>query len=131
MEIHFQIIGILLVALAFVHLIFPKYFKWKEDLKPLTLINRQMMTVHTFFIALIVFLMGLLCLTSSSDLVETKLGKTISLGLAIFWSLRLLTQFFGYSAKLWKGKIFETAVHIIFSGLWIYLSLIFWINYLN
>ncbi|MGJ3234159.1 hypothetical protein [Marivirga sp.] len=131
MEIHFQIIGILLIGLAFVHLIFPKYFKWKEDLKPLTLINRQMMTVHTFFIALIVFLMGLLCLTSSSDLVETKLGKTISLGLAIFWSLRLLTQFFGYSAKLWKGKTFETVVHIFFSGLWIYMSLIFWINYLN
>lgn len=131
MQIHFQIIGVLLMGLAFVHLIFPKYFKWKEDLKPLTLMNRQMMTVHTFFIALVVFLMGLLCLTSSSDLVETKLGKTISLGLAIFWSLRLLTQFFGYSAKLWKGKAFETVVHIFFTGLWIYLSLIFWMNYLR
>lgn len=131
MQIHFQIIGMLLMTLAFVHLIFPRYFKWKKDLKPLTLINRQMMTIHTFFIALMVFLMGLLCLTSSSDLVETKLGKTVSLGLAIFWSLRLLTQFFGYSSKLWKGKNFETAVHIFFSGLWIYLSLVFWTNYLN
>jgi hypothetical protein len=131
MQTHFQIIGILLVALAFVHLIFPKYFKWKEDLKPLTLINRQMMKVHTFFIALVVFLMGLLCLTSSSDLIGTKLGKTISLGLAIFWSLRLLTQFFVYSTKLWKGKPFETLVHVFFTGLWIYLSLIFWMNYLR
>lgn len=131
MQIHFQIIGILLLTLAFIHLIFPKYFKWKEDLKPLSLINKQMMTIHTFFIALVVFLMGLLCFTSSSDLVETKLGKTVSLGLAIFWSLRLLTQFFGYSSKLWKGKLFETLVHILFTGLWIYLSLIFWINYLR
>lgn len=131
MQIHFKIIGILLMALAFVHLIFPKYFKWKADLKPLSLINRQMMTVHTFFIALVVFLMGLLCFTSSSDLIETKLGKTVSLGLAMFWSIRLFTQFFGYSSKLWKGKAFETTVHIFFSGLWIYLSVIFWMNYLK
>ena len=116
------------MALALVHIIFPKYFNWKEELKSLSLINKQMMTVHTFFVALVVFLMGLLCLTSSTELVETRLGKTISLGLAIFWSLRLIIQFFGYSSKLWKGKLFETIIHILFSGLWIYLSVIFWIN---
>lgn len=125
MEIHYKIIGVLLMALALVHVIFPKYFKWKEELKSLSLINRQMMTVHTFFIALVVFLMGLLCLTSTTDLIETKLGKTISLGLGIFWSTRLFIQFFGYSTELWKGKTFETIVHILFSLLWTYLSLVF------
>ena len=131
MEIHFKIIGVLLMILALVHIIFPKYFNWKEELKSLSLINKQMMSVHTFFIALVVFLMGLLCLSSSTDLIETKLGKSISLGLGIFWAVRLYIQFFVYSSKLWKGKIFETSIHIIFSGLWIYLCAIFWINYLN
>lgn len=125
MEIHYKIIGLLLIVLALVHLIFPKYFNWNEELKSLSLINRQMMTVHTFFIALIVFLMGLLCLTSATELIETKLGKTISLGLGIFWSTRLFIQFFGYSTELWKGKTFETIVHIFFSLLWTYLSMIF------
>lgn len=119
------------MCLALVHIIFPKYFNWKEELKSLSLINKQMMTIHTFFIALVVFLMGFLCLTSATELIETKLGKTISLGLAIFWSLRLIIQFFGYSPKLWKGKRFETIIHILFSGLWIYLSIIFWMNYIN
>lgn len=128
MEIHYKIIGVLLMALALVHVIFPKYFKWKEELKSLSLINRQMMTVHTFFIALVVFLMGLLCLTATTDLIETKLGKTISFGLGIFWSTRLFIQFFGYSTELWKGKTFETIVHILFSLLWTYLSVVFlWI----
>lgn len=125
MEIHYKLIGVLLVALALVHVIFPKYFNWKEELKSLSLINRQMMTVHTFFIALAAFLMGLLCLTSTTDLIETKLGKTISLGLGIFWSTRLFIQFFGYSTELWKGKTFETIVHILFSLLWTYLSVVF------
>jgi hypothetical protein len=131
MEIHLKIIGFLLVLLALVHVIFPKYFNWKEEFKSLSLINRQMMTVHTFFIALIVFLMGLLCLTSTTELIETRLGKTISLGLGLFWTARLFIQFFVYSRELWKGKTFETLIHILFSGLWIYLSIIFFMNYLN
>lgn len=125
MVIHFKIIGGLLIILALVHVIFPKYFNWKEELKSLSLINRQMMTVHTFFIALVVFLMGLLCLTSATELIETKLGKTITFGLGIFWSTRLFIQFFGYSTELWKGKTFETLVHISFSLLWTYLSVVF------
>lgn len=119
------------MALATVHFIFPKYFNWKEELKSLSLINRQMMTIHTFFIALTVFLMGLLCLIGAAELTGTKLGKMISLGLAIFWTIRLFTQFFGYSTKLWKGKKNETIVHIMFSSLWTYLSVVFWMNYLN
>lgn len=125
MEIHFKIISILLMALALVHVIFPKYFNWKEELKSLSLINRQIMIVHTFFIALVVFLMGLLCLLSTAELIETKLGKTISFGLGIFWLIRLFIQFFGYSTALWRGKKFETTIHILFSLLWIYLSVVF------
>ena len=129
MQLHFHIIGFSLIILALVHAIFPKYFKWKEDLKSLSLINKQMMTIHTFFIALIVFLMGLLCLTTAGELSDTKLGKTISLGLGFFWLFRLFIQFFGYSSKLWKGKFFETIVHFVFSGFWIYINAVFWINY--
>jgi len=131
MEIHFKIIGVLLMALALIHIIFPKYFNWKEELKSLSLINRQMMKVHTFFIALVVFLMGLLCLISTTELLDTKLGKTISFGFGIFWAIRLFIQFFGYSTELWKGKTFETTIHIIFSLFWLYLSVIFLLNYLN
>ena len=125
METHYEIIGTILIVLALVHVVFPKYFNWDKELKTLSLINRQMMTVHTFFIALVVLLMGLLCLTSSTDLVETKLGKTISLGLGIFWVVRLFVQFFGYSSKLWKSKTFETVIHILFSLLWMYFSIVF------
>ncbi len=83
------------------------------------------MYVHTFFIALTVLLMGVLCLTSSVQLIETDLGKKICLGFGIFWAIRLFIQFFVYSSKLWKGKIFETIIHIVFSFLWVYLSYVF------
>ncbi|KQK25889.1 hypothetical protein AR438_09880 [Chryseobacterium aquaticum] len=131
MQIHLIIVGIIFIFLAFIHIIFPKYFEWEKEFKSLSLANRQIMKIHTVFIALTVFLMGLLCLTSANDLMETSLGKKIILGLAIFWTTRLVFQFFGYSSKLWKGKIFETSVHIIFSFLWIYISFVFWTIYFS
>lgn len=129
MELHLKIIGWILIMLALIHIIFPRRFKWKEELSSLSLINREVMYVHTFFIALVVLLMGILCLTSARELIETNLGNKITLGLGVFWLIRLLIQFFGYSSELWKGKTFETIIHILFSFLWTYLSVIFFMIY--
>lgn len=128
-EIHLDIIGVILIALALAHAIFPSYFHWKIELPKLSLINQEMMKVHTFFIALTVLLMGVLCLSSSTELVQTSLGKNVSLGFGIFWGFRLVTQFFGYSSLLWKGKKFETLVHIVFTILWIYFTFVFFLIY--
>lgn len=129
MSLHLHWIGVLLIALALVHVIFPRYFDWKRDLAPLQLINRQVMYVHTFFIALVVGMMGLLCVLAADDLVSTALGRMICVGLGIFWGCRLFVQFFVYSSELWRGKTFETLVHIVFSATWIYLTGVFlWVG---
>jgi membrane glycosyltransferase len=122
MEVNLNIIGILLMVLAIAHSIFPAYFKWDNELHRLSLINRQMMYVHTFFIALVLLLMGLLCVTSAHEIVHTQLGKRLCLGIAIFWTARLLIQFFGYSPALWRGKRLESGIHVLFAILWAYLS---------
>ena len=80
MELNLKIISILLIILAFIHVIFPKYFKWKQELNSLSIINRQLMYVHSFFIAFVVLLMGVLCLTSANELIETTLGRRVCLG---------------------------------------------------
>lgn len=129
MEAHLEFIGTLLILLALLHVGFPRYFDWAGELKPLSLINRQMVYVHTLFIALVVLLMGILCLTCAPELVATGLGKKISLGLGVFWLARLLVQFFGYSTELWRGKHFETGVHISFVVLWSYLATVFLLVY--
>lgn len=120
-----KIVGVVLVLLAVLHAGFPRYFDWASDLRTASLVNRQMMYIHTLFIALGVLLMGLLCLTSAPELVGTALGRRVSLGLGAFWLLRLLVQFVGYSPALWKGKRFETAVHVVFAVFWAYLTMIF------
>jgi hypothetical protein len=125
MQTPLEITGILLMGLALLHAIFPRYFRWREETAGLSLLTRQILHIHTFFIALTVLLMGLLCVTSAADLIGTPLGRRICLGLAVFWGIRLAIQFFGYSSKLWRGKAFETLAHIAFTLFWTWLTALF------
>jgi len=125
MEAQLRAIGFLLVVLALLHVGFERYFGWRREFAAVSLINRQMMYVHTFFVAFTVLLMGVLCLTSAAELTGTSLGRKVALGCGLFWLARLLVQFFGYSAELWRGKRFETTVHVVFAAFWTYLSAVF------
>jgi len=64
--------------------------------------------------------MGVLCLASAAEL-----SRRVALGMGTFWLARLLIQFFGYSATLWRGKRFETIIHVLLSLLYAYLSGVF------
>jgi len=131
LELQLRLSGGLLILLALTHVLFPRRFGWREELPRLSLINRQMMKVHTFFIALTVFLMGTLCLSSARELIATALGRRVAGGLALFWFVRLLVQLFGYSDELWRGKRRETIVHRIFTAIWLYLALLFLVTALS
>jgi hypothetical protein len=131
MKILLESAGCLLMGLGLLHAVFPRYFRWREETATLTLLTRQILHIHTFFIGLTVFLMGLLCVTSATDLIHSPLGRRIALGLGLFWGLRLLLQFFGYSSDLWRGKPFETAMHVLFSLLWAFLTALFLAIYIQ
>jgi hypothetical protein len=125
MKLLIELCGVLLIGLALLHVIFPWYFHWKQELAGLSPINRQMMQVHCFFIALMVLLMGLLCVTSATLLMTTPMGQRVAMGLGIFWGIRLWFQLFGYSADLWRGKRMETVIHVLFLLLWTTLTGVF------
>ena len=126
LELQLRLSAGLLILLALTHVLFPRRFGWREELPRLSLINRQMMKVHTFFIAPTVFLMGVLCLSSARELIATALGRRVAGGLALFWFVRLLVQFFGYSSKRR-----ETIIHRVFTAVWLYLALLFLVTALS
>ncbi len=122
--LNLQVLGISQMLLALVHIVFEKQFDWKRELAPLSLLNRQLMYVHTFFIAFVVFLIGLLSFFAAKHLVTpSPLAVYIATGLSIFWLVRLYTQFFIYKPELWLGKRFETSIHILFVLTWLWYSL--------
>lgn len=117
-----EVSGLALIALAGVHVVFPRYFRWAEELQRLSLVNAEMMRIHTLFVAVTVAGMGLLSVLEAEAMATTPFGKTVAAGFALFWGLRLVVQHVGYSASLWRGKTFETVVHVAFTLLWAWLT---------
>jgi hypothetical protein len=125
-EWHLRVAGALQILLALLHLAFPKRFQWKEELARLSPLNRQIFIVHTFFICLVLVLIGTLSLLAANTLLEpSRLSRLVLGGITLFWALRLLCQFFVYDASLWRGQRFNTVMHGVFSLLWFYLTAVY------
>jgi hypothetical protein len=121
-----RLVGLLLVGLGIAHGFFDRHFGWRQELSKVSLFARQVFYVHHFFIALIVAMMGLLALLFPKSLIEGEvLSVSVDTGLAVFWLIRLYCQLFVYRVELWKGKPFETAVHVGFMVFWVYCSVSF------
>lgn len=124
--LNLRAVGVLLAGLAVLNMFVPRRFGWREELARLSLLNRQIFQVHAVFLIVTLALFSALLLTSADALLEhTRLARAILAGLTIFWGLRLLAQWFYYSPALWRGQPFNTAMHVLFSGLWIYVTAVF------
>lgn len=134
LALHLRIAGVLLLLLAAVNLLVPKRFNWAAEMRSLSLLNRQIFLVHMGFIVLILLLFAALLLTCTQALLVPgdALARAVLAGLAIFWFARLLTQWFVYDSALWRGHRFNTFMHVAFSVLWSYFTLVFaaalWVN---
>ena len=121
-QLHLRIAGALLLALSAAHAGFWRYFQWGRELAAVSLLTRQVFGVHTFFIALVLAIFGWLsAVETQSLLVGNALSRTLLRGMLVFWTCRLACQLFVYDASLWRGRRFETCMHILFSALWGYL----------
>jgi hypothetical protein len=109
---------ILLVALnAYV----PRRFRWKEEMSGLSLLNRQIFQVHAVFICIVLLFFAALTLLFTRSLLDpAPLARAVLTGMGVFWFCRMLTQWFVYDSRIWRGKRFFTAMHLLFSGLWCY-----------
>ena len=124
MEFQLKIIGVFWSRWPCCTPSFPRTSAGSKILAGLEPINRQMMYVHAFFIALTVFLMGILCFTSSPEITGTPLEEKWP-GPCRFLGRRLLIQFFGYSPQPVAWKAFETTIHVVFAVFWAYLTAVF------
>ena len=119
LSILLKAVGVTMLLLSVGHWPIAKHLKWREDSRQLTLINRQILFVHSYFIALILLFMGiLLVFYTPLLLLASPLAKLLALGLVIFWASRLFIQLFIYSPANWKGDRFRTVTHVLFTLLW-------------
>jgi hypothetical protein len=124
MKFMIQLAGLLQISLALLHFPIAKHLKWKADLQNTSQLTREIFWVHTFFICLLLMLIGLPSVIAPQLLLtRNDLRLTVALCLAIFWVCRLYFQLFVYSPAHRQGKIFETIIHWTFTGLWSFLAI--------
>ena len=125
-EWHLRLAGALQIILALLHLAFPRRIHWKEELARLSPLNRQIFHVHTFFVCVVLVMIGALSLLAPETLLEpSRLSRLVLGGFATFWGLRLFCQWFVYDAALWRGQAFNTTMHVLCSLLWLYLTVVY------
>lgn len=109
------------IVLAILHLAFPARFRWKEEASRMSRLNEQIFYVHTLFVCLVLVLFGVWTFLLADSL-RGREFQIIAAGIAVFWFTRLFVQLFVYDAAHWRGKTFETIVHILFLFLWCFLT---------
>ena len=124
--VHLRVVGVAMAALVPVNLYVPVRFHWREEMGRLSLLNRQIFQAHSVFLILMLGMFAALLLVLGRDLLEpTRLARAVLGGLTIFWTLRMLMQWFFYSPEVWRGNRFHTVMHVVFSATWVYVSAVF------
>lgn len=124
--VHLRVVGVILIWLVGVNLYAPRRFRWRDEMARLSLLNRQIFQAHSVFLVLTLALMAPLLLVAGDTLIEpTRLSRAVLVGLTAFWGLRMLMQWWFYSPAIWRGHRFNTVMHCVFSGIWVYTTGVF------
>jgi len=126
--VHLRVVGAALLILSPAHLWIGRHLSWRADASRMSAINRQIFHTHTFFLCLTLAMMGTLCLFYTQTLTTpTPLARVVLWGLMIFWGARLIFQWFVYEWSHWRGHRLYTFVHVVFTLMWAYFTLTFWL----
>jgi hypothetical protein len=85
--------GIYNLLFGIFHLSFWKLFNWGEELSHMSPINRAVMQMLNVAVIVFLFMMACVSMVYSDEMVTTGLGKTLLLGISIFWITRLIGEF--------------------------------------
>lgn len=94
-----QIGGVINLLFAVFHLSFWNLFDWQQSLASLSSEDRaimQVLNIHTAYVLMVFFSLSLVF---SNEIISTKLGRMVGMGIAGFWILRAVNQavFWGLS----------------------------------
>src|SRR5690349_22358330 len=110
----------------------PARLHWKEDLKQLTPFNRKLMWVYGGFTVFTIIAFGILTLALHSEFLHgDRAALALALFIGVYWTLRIVVEFFYYDLADWPRGPGIVAGRILLTLLFIYLAssnltLFFW-----
>ena len=74
------------------HLLFWQMFDWRAELKRLSRLNSGVMQVLNLCLSFVFLLFAIVSLWHTSELLSAGIGRTVSLGIGVFWLFRFILQ---------------------------------------
>jgi len=104
----------------------PKALNWKEALRPLSPLLRQMFWVYGWFIVLIIISFGTITLVHLETFVAGEsLARWVCGMIALFWFVRLMVQFFVFDAKPYLTNWFYRVGYHGLTVVFLYLTAVY------
>ena len=109
--------AVLQTILAILNLCLVRLMRWKQELRELPSLLREVFHVHAFFVSLTLAIFALLTWRFSSEMVtgNNPLGVWLAASIGTFWGIRTMIQCAYYSHSHWWGKTGPTLVHAALS----------------
>lgn len=93
LELALRAAGVSMVALALFHLALWRMLDWGRETTALSPLSARVFAVHTFFVAFILFLLGLLsALAPDLLLAPSALARWLLVGVVALWIARFVAQ---------------------------------------
>jgi alginate O-acetyltransferase complex protein AlgI len=119
-------IGHLMVLIASFQV--PSRMHWKDDIAKLTRFNQKIFWVYGLYILLCI--VGFAALTwrlHDEFLAGTPAARGIALFVAIFWTIRVMADFFWYDSRDWPAGNALVAGHALLTSLFCSLATVYWV----
>jgi hypothetical protein len=115
-----RIAGAVQLAIVVANAFIPWILRYREGLRAVPPILRQVFVVHAVYIVLVLVIFGLLGLFFAPDMAgDGTLGRFLSASLACFWGLRVLLQLLYYDPEVRRR---HRALDIIYTAALLFLT---------
>ena len=108
----------------------PHRLGWKKDFAQLTPFNRKLMWVYAVYTLLTIVAFGTLTLALHAELLRgDRAALGLALFIALFWTARILIDFFYFEHADWPpGRLFVVG-HLALTALFLALALTYWATF--
>ena len=105
--------AVMQLFIAVLNLGLVRIMRWQDDLEQMPLLVCEVFKVHSLFISITVATFGVLTLRFAETIMlgRDELAQWMAGAIGVFWSVRAVIQWTGYSASHWRGLPAQTAIH--------------------
>ena len=110
-----EIIAGMQLAIAVLNLFLVPLLQWKDDLKRMPSLLREVFQVHAWFISITLAIFGIITARFAGDFAAgtNLLNRWLAAGIGLFWMIRTILQLTYYSSTHWRGRLGYTTVHVV------------------